>query len=198
MPNFDPKIHHRRSIRLPNYDYSQAGAYFVTLVTRRRDCLFGNVVNGKMKLNQAGQIVHWEWANLSQRFKFIKLGAFTVMPNHFHGILLFHSVRATHPDLTDAISCQMPLHKTMPDGPDGSPLPRGPKPLSLGAMIAQYKSRVTKRLWKIPALAGTPIWQRNYHEHIIRNDREMGQIWKYIESNPALRADDDENPAKLQ
>lgn len=146
-----------------------------------------------MKLNQAGQIVQWEWINLSQRFKFIELGAFTVMPNHFHGIPIFHNVGATHPGITDAISGKIPLQNTAFDGPDGSPLPRGPKPLSLGAIIAQFKSRVTKRMWKIPSLAGTPIWQRNYYEHIIRDERNMQAKWDYIESNPALW-DDDENP----
>jgi putative transposase len=198
MSPFDPKIHHRRSIRLPGYDYTQAGAYFVTIVTWRRDCLFGEVVDGEMRLNEAGQIVQWEWINLSQRFKFIELGTFTVMPNHFHGIPIFHNVGATHTGITDAISGKIPLRNTMLEGSDGSPLPHGPKPLSLGAILAQFKSRVTKRLWKIPSLAGTPIWQRNYYEHIIRNDQEMDKIWRYIEGNPVLWNDDDENPNNIK
>ncbi len=81
-----------------------------------------------------------------------------------------------------------------PDGNDGSPLPRGPKPLSLGAIIGQFKSRVTKRLWKNPDLNGIPIWQRNYYEHIIRNDDEWNNIHLYIETNPINWADDEENP----
>jgi putative transposase len=198
MLPFAPKNHHRRSIRLPGYDYTQAGAYYVTLVTWRRDCLFGEVVEGEMRLNEVGQIAQWEWVNLSQRFKFIELGAFMVMPNHFHGILIFHDVRATHPGMTDAIPGKNPLQNTAPDDPDGSPLPHGPKPLSLGAMMAQFKSRVTKRLWKIPSLSGTPIWQRNYYEHIIRDERDMQSKWDYIEGNPVLWNDDEENPNNIK
>jgi putative transposase len=78
-----------------------------------------------------------------------------------------------------------------------STIPCGPKPASLGAIIGQFKSRVTKRLWKIPSLAQMPIWQRNYYEHIIRNDQDMERIWRYIESNSSMWADDDENPANV-
>ncbi|MBI5841655.1 MAG: transposase [Chloroflexi bacterium] len=194
-PKFDPKIHHRKSIRLQGYDYTQAGAYFVTIVTYQRDCLFGKVVNGEMRLNDFGKIVHWEWLDLPKRFRYIDLGAYMVMPNHFHGILNFHETAgATRHGLTDAPVSNVPLPTLTTDCVDGSPLPRGPKPASLGAIVSQFKSRVTKQLWKIPSLNGTPIWQRNYHEHIIRNEREMDNIWRYIESNPARWDDDDENP----
>lgn len=121
MSPFDPKIHHRRSIRLPDYDYTQAGAYFVTIVTWWRGCPFGEVVNEEMHLNDAGQIVKWEWINLSQRFKFIELGAFMVMPNHFHGILIFHDVGATHPGISREISGKMPSQEMAYDGLMGRP-----------------------------------------------------------------------------
>jgi len=196
MPaKFDPQKHHRRSIRLKGYDYAQAGAYFVTIVTWQRDCLFGEVINGEMQLNKAGKIVQWEWENLAQSFKFVELGIDQVMPNHFHGILLFNDVGATRPGITNTLAGENPLLNIAPAGRDGSPLlPRGPKPSSLGAIIGQFKSRVTKRLWKIPELTGTPIWQRGFYERIIRNDREMDAIWRYIEANPATWATDDENP----
>ena len=87
---FDPQKHHRKSIRLQGYDYSQAGAYFVTIVAWGRECLFGEITDGEMKLNNAGKIVQWEWLELPKRFGFIELGAYVVMPNHFHGILIFH------------------------------------------------------------------------------------------------------------
>jgi REP element-mobilizing transposase RayT len=83
-------------------------------------------------------------------------------------------------------------------GIDGSPLPRGLKPASLGAIMAQFKSRVTKRLWKIPSLQGTPIWQRNYYEHIIRNEQDLQNKTNYIEANPMLWDKDDENPLNLK
>lgn len=198
---FDPKIHHRRSIRLPGYDYSQPGAYFVTVVTYQRECLFGDVVNGEMKLNKFGQIAQWEWERLAQRFVFLELGTYIVMPNHVHGILVFHEhVGATRADQTELRSDKITPQTLIPDGNDGSPLPRGPKPLSLGAIIGQFKPRVTKRVWKNPDLNGTPVWQRNYYEHIIRNDDEWNNIHLYIETTPLYGAyplnwhDDEENP----
>lgn len=196
---FDPQKHHRRSIRLPEYDYSQAGAYYVTIVTWRRECLFGAVVNGEMKLNRYGEIVQWEWLELSKRLQFIELGAFVIMPNHAHGILIFRPiVGATRQGLTLTRAGKIPLLPTTPDGIDGSPLPRGPKPMSLGAVIAQFKSRVTKRLWKIPSLNETPIWQRNYYEHIIRNEKDLQAKTDYINSNPMLWDEDDDNPINIK
>lgn len=97
MVKFDPEKHQRRSIRLPNYDYAQAGAYFVTIVAWHRECLFGEIKKGQMQLNRIGKIVEWEWLDLSKRFPYIELGAYAVMPNHFHGILFLHeNGGATH------------------------------------------------------------------------------------------------------
>jgi REP element-mobilizing transposase RayT len=175
---YDPQRHHRKSIRLPGYDYSSAGAYFVTVVTWGRDCLFGDVVDGVMVLNDIGKIVQEEWERTAIVRQNIELGAYVVMPNHFHGILIIHdgvgASRRLAPTTMNAIS---------------------PKPGSLGAIMAQFKSIVTKRIWKIDeTVNGIPIWQRNYHEHIIRNEREMGAISRYIEANPVMWADDEENP----
>ena len=199
MPSqYDPQKHHRRSIRLPNYDYSQPGAYYVTIVAWHRECLFGDVANGEMKLNKVGEIVQWEWEELPKRLQYIELGAYVVMPNHFHGILIFHRhVGATRQDLTQARTGKVSLPFVTTDGIDGSPL-HGPKPASLGAIMAQFKSRVTKRLWKSPLLKGTPIWQRNYYEHIIRNERDLQNKTNYIEVNPLLWAADDENPTNTK
>lgn len=198
MDLFDPQQNHRRSIRLKGYDYTQVGAYFVTAVTWHRDCLFGDFADGEVQLNRAGQIIRDEWMNLAQRFKFVELGAFVVMPNHLHGILLFHGVGATRPVLSGAPSGQTLSHHETTAGIDGSPLPspRGPNPASLGALIGEFKSRATKRLWKIPSLTRTPIWQRNYYERILRNEKEVSATWDYIESNPSLWDDDDENQHK--
>jgi len=82
--------------------------------------------------------------------------------------------------------------------PGGSPLPHGPKPASLGAIISQFKSRVTKRVWKIPEFKNTPIWQRNYYEHIIRNEKDLQNKTDYIEANPLLWGEDDENPVNIK
>src|SRR5687768_14411454 len=196
---FDAKKHHRRSIRLPEYDYSQAGAYYVTIVAWHRECLFGEVVDREMKLNKAGEIVQWEWKELTKRLRFIELGAFIVMPNHFHGILIFReNVGATRQGLTNARLGNVSLSNVITDGTAGSPLPRGPQPKSLGAIMAQFKSRVTKRLWKFPSLKRTPIWQRNYWEHIIRNQQDLQNKTDYIEANPLLWDEDDENPVHVK
>jgi len=121
---YDPIKHHRRSIRLKGYDYSQAGAYYVTIVVHHRECLFGEVVNGEMRLNQYGEIVQAEWLELPKRLGFVMLGVFIVMPNHFHGILFFlEGVGATRQGLTKAPLSRIPLPDLTTDGVGGSPLP---------------------------------------------------------------------------
>ena len=194
MPKFDPQKHHRHSIRLKGYDYSQAGAYFVTIVTWHREFLFGEIVNKEMRLNKVGKIVKWEWLELPKRFPYIELGAYMIMPNHAHGILFFNDdVGATRLGLTKTLAGNISLPKVTTDGIDGSPLPRGPQPKSLGAVMAQFKSRVTKRLWKFAPLNGTPIWQRNYYEHIIRDEKDLQQKTDYIFDNPSRWDEDEEN-----
>lgn len=88
MEKFDPQIHHRRSIRLKGYDYSQAGAYFVTMVAWQREALFGEIVNGEIELNRYGQIVLNAWFDLPRHYRYVELRAFVVMPNHVHGIVI--------------------------------------------------------------------------------------------------------------
>jgi REP element-mobilizing transposase RayT len=182
----DPNKHHRRSIRLKGFDYSSAGAYYVTIVAWHRECLFGEVVNGEMKLNRYGKIVQAEWLELPKRIQFLALGAYIVMPNHFHGILVFFDELGNAPL---GLSNKFFPVSFLPEFP-----PRGPQPESLGAMLAQFKSRVTKRLWKFPSLKETPIWQRNYYERIIRDEQELQNKTDYIEANPMLWDEDDENP----
>ena len=199
MVKFDPKVHHRRSIRLQGYDYSQAGAYYVTIVTWHREFLFGEIVNNETKLNKVGKIVDWEWLELPKRLPYIELGARVVMPNHFHGILFIHeNIGATRQGQTISQSGTESLQTITSESIDRSPLPRGPKPASLGAIIAQFKSRVTKRIWKFPELNNTPIWQRNYYEHVIRNQTDLQNKTDYIEANPLLWDEDDENPVNLK
>ena len=179
MPKFDPKIHHRRSIRLKGYDYSQAGAYFVTIVAWQRECLFGGVVNGTMKLNEIGTIVQKEWERSVEIRNEVELGIYVVMPNHLHGIVILHN-------------------DTVVGATGRSPLPpRGPMPRSLGALMAGFKSSVTKQINILRDTPGVPVWQRNYFERIIRDEREMDRIHRYIESNPSQWADDTENLANL-
>jgi putative transposase len=89
---FDPQKHHRRSIRLKGYDYAQAGAYFVTIVAWQREMLFGEIVDGKMILNDFGKIVSEKWQWLEIQYEYVELGAWVIMPNHHHGILIIHNI----------------------------------------------------------------------------------------------------------
>jgi hypothetical protein len=108
-------------------------------------------------------------------------------------------VGATRHDPTISHSGSEPSQIITPDGIKGSPLPpRGPKPASLGAIIAQFKSRATKRIWKIPEFKETPVWQRNYYERIIRNEQDLQNKTDYINANPLLWDDDDENPINVK
>ena len=182
---FDPQKHHRHSIRLQGYDYTQSGAYFVTLVTYQRNVLFGEIIDGEVKLNRKGEIVQEEWFASVDIRKEIRLHPeeFVVMPNHIHGIVWieyddYHDVGANG---------RSPL-------PDRPPLRPQMKPRSLGSFIAGFKSSVTKRIRD--ELNETGIWQRNYYERIIRDEKELDAIRRYIEANPLNWSEDDENPLK--
>lgn len=112
MPSqFDPKKHHRCSIRLQEYDYAQPGAYYVTVVAWHRECLFGEVVNGEMVLSKFGLVAKQQWEKLTRRFPNIELGAFVIMPNHMHGIIVITDGRGTAGNRDDhggESSCRAP------------------------------------------------------------------------------------------
>jgi putative transposase len=170
---------HRRSIRLPDYDYAQPGAYFVTLCTAQGERLFGEIVDGVMVESVFGVIAREEWFRSVHIRGEIVLNKdeFVVMPNHEHGIVrIIGDVGATG-------------GSPLPAPPPGrSPLPApppGPLPHSLGAVMAGYKAAVTKRINQIRGTPGTPVWQRNYYEHIIRSERALRAIRQYITDNPA-------------
>ncbi len=183
---FDPKKHHRQSIRLQGYDYSQAGAYFVTVVTHQRDCLFGEIENGELILNELGKIADECWRAIPEHFPFVELGVHVIMPNHMHGMIV---IRADDPGIGRGAAMLRPY-----DDDDGNAHKINVKPGSLGAIIRSYKSAVSYRSNKEHNVTG--VWQRNYYEHIIRNEHEMDNIWRYIGSNPAQWDDDDENPRR--
>ena len=180
---YDPNKHHRRSIRLKGYDYSQPGAYFVTICAYQRQCVFGDVVDGQMVLNQYGMVVADEWQKSSAIRREIKLDAWVIMPNHFHGIVIINN---------------------NPVGANGrSPLPnnRHPqmKPKSLSSLMAGFKSITTKKINILRDTPETPLWQRNYYEHIIRNEEAMNKIRQYIINNPLSWENDQlhpQNPSK--
>jgi putative transposase len=174
---------HRRSIRLKGYDYTQAGAYFVTICTKDRACLFGDVADGVMRLNQMGHIVRQCWLAIPNHVPHVLLDEFVVMPNHVHGILVImptHDVGATHAS---------PLQND-----DTSTRPRGPQPRSVASIVGSFKSAAAKRINEHRGTPGAPIWQRNYYEHIIRDDESLNLIRNYIADNPLRWQIDAENP----
>ncbi|BBM69293.1 transposase [Rhodothermus marinus] len=163
--------HHRRSIRLKGYDYTQPGAYFVTICTHGRAPLFGDVVDWEMRLNDMGEIVRACWHEIPDHFQHVELDAFVVMPNHVHCIVcIVDNVGATHAS---------PLHASPRRNK-----PRGPAPGSIGAIVGAFKSAVTQRINQRCGTPGTSVWQRNYYEHIIRTERALNAIRRYIAENP--------------
>jgi putative transposase len=190
MP-YDPEIHHRHSIRLKGYDYAQPGAYFITLCTASGKHLFGEIVEGIMQLNDKGRIVAEELERLRRQFTNVELSAFIIMPNHIHGIIIIKSVGTTHPSPIMHPSGNASCLEASKNSQAGSPVheanttrPTGPATGSLGAILGQFKSRVTKRIWSKGDTQKEPVWQRNYYEHIIRNETKWRQIWDYIANNP--------------
>jgi len=171
MP-YDPGKHHRRSIRLPTWDYRWPGAYFVTACTHQRVPLFGRVVDGRMRLSAFGRVVAEEWHRTPTIRPELAMDAFIVMPDHIHGI-----VAITESSVGAQGAAPLRHRKTA----DGRPKRQ---PRSLGAFISGFKSAVTKRINRTRGTPGSPVWQRNYWERIIRDMDEMNAIRQYITDNP--------------
>lgn len=167
---YDPIIHHRRSIRLRDYDYTQTGAYFITVCTQTRQCLFGHIINGIIELNDAGKIVADEWIKTAELRHEIELDAWVVMPDHFHGILIINRGQSNR-------------RGTALRAPTGE---RFGKPISgsIPTIVRSFKSAVTKRINALQNTPGTILWQRGYWERVIRDEFEMDRIREYIRDNP--------------
>jgi putative transposase len=269
---YDPEKHHRRSIRLKGYDYTQPGAYFITICTQGRECLFGEIIDGEMHLNEAGQIVVQTWQDLPNHISNVQLDAFVVMPNHVHGIIIitdraggigagFKPARTTMgpgsaggagstagPGSAGAGSVgagsvgsgsvgsgsvgagSEPAPTTIGPGPTagpgsvaGSGPTTGPGSVavvvgsgsvgsgSVGAgsepaptrsshglpeIVRQFKTFSARRINELRGTPGTPVWQRNYYEHIIRDEFSLSRIRQYIAENPARWDADQENPQR--
>jgi REP element-mobilizing transposase RayT len=175
--NYNPQLHHRRSIRLRDYNYSQTGAYFVTLCTYQKQCLLGDVVDGTMQLNQFGEIVAEEWQKSSQIRQEIALDRWVIMPNHIHGIVMIHAP-------TDIRKNDQRINSTT----------SRMKPRSLSSFITGFKSATTKRVNQIRDTPRTPFWQRNYYDRIIRDESALSDIRQYIINNPLNWLVDPEYP----
>jgi len=188
---YNPAIHHRRSIRLKGYDYSKAGLYFITICTHNRECLFGEIIDQQMILNDAGKIADECWLRIPEHFPNAVLHEHVVMPNHVHGIIgLANHQHAAGVD--DAAGDFEPL----PDADLAHVEPLSPPrneyqkiiPRSIGSIVRGYKIGVTKFF-----RANTDIydvWHGNFHEHIIRNEQSYWRISEYIIDNPKVWKDD--------
>jgi putative transposase len=168
---YNPKIHHRRSIRLPWYDYSQEGWYYITLCVLGNKCLLGKFVDGRIQLYQYGRIVEDCWIWLAKQYAHVHLDEYVVMPNHLHGIVIIRR-----------------------GGLRTAPTPNLPKYKPLSRLVGAFKTVSTKQVNLIRNTPGHKLWQRNYYEHIIRNEDELNHIRQYIAENPVNWAKDEENP----
>jgi REP element-mobilizing transposase RayT len=157
MNHYDPEIYHRRSIRLREYDYSQAGLYFITICTQNRLHLLGKIVNGEMILNDAGKMILGIWHEIPIDFQNVRLREFVIMPNHIHGIIEIPPLNDNDASLSDMVQ-SFKRHSTI-----------------------EYIQMVKRNM--LPPF-NKRVWQRNYWEHIIRNDDEYGKIVQYVVDNP--------------
>ena len=188
---YDPEIHHRRSIRLKGYDYSQAGAYFVTICNQNRECLFGDIVDGEMRLNDAGEMLERWYSELEKKYPDIQCDEFVCMPNHVHFIAV--NVGADLRVRPDSAPRQtMGEHVTMGEH-IGSPLHRVVQWFKT-MTTNEYIRGVKQNNWR--SFPGK-LWQRNYWEHIIRNESELNRIREYILNNPAQWELDKLNPGNV-
>jgi putative transposase len=250
---YDPRKHHRRSIRLPDYDYASPGAYFVTVCVRGGECLLGEIVAGEMRLSPYGRLAHAFWENVPAHFSddaftCVSVDAYVTMPNHIHAIIVIDddtrrgAVAAPSPsptptprrgdDLGRAGAVPAPpggvdgwgqgggqgvgvgrgdpgrgdLAPTSRrgDGPGwgdpgrGDPAPTGERTTivrpTLGQIVGYYKYQTTKMINQMRDMPGLPFWQRNYWEHVIRDDRSLQHIREYIANNPARWEQDQLHP----
>lgn len=177
---YNPNIHHRQSIRLGGYDYSQPGAYFITICTQHRECNLGEIINGKMKFTVRGFIVYEFWLKIPHHFPNVELDQFVIMPNHIHGIIVINDELLDKHDSKGG------------DDTKGGETPPLRKKITLGQIIAYYKYQTTKIINKIDETPGLRIWQRNYYDRIIRHQKILDIARQYIFQNP-LRWDKDPN-----
>lgn len=164
MP-YDPHKHHRRSMRLKGYNYTQAGAYFITICCQHGQCLFGHIENGEMILNDWGCIVEQEWQKTAVLRPNIRLDVSQIMPNHFHAT--FWIVEAVSPSQNRIRQFGKPQ--------------KG----AVGTIVGSFKAAVTHAINDLRQTKGVSVWQRGYYDQIIRNERHLTAVRQYIINNPA-------------
>ena len=174
----------RRSVRLMGFDYAEPGAYFVTIVTQERSCLFGEIIEGQMQVNRAGEAITRWWLELTRKFTTVETDEFIVMPNHCHGIIVI-----VDPTVGADLRVGPPNDRTGAHA--GAPLP---------TIVQWFKTMTTNEYIRGVKTLGWPsfrgqLWQRSYYEHVIRNADSLNRIRQYIIDNPVRWEFDRENPA---
>jgi putative transposase len=194
---YEPQYHNRTSNRLKGYDYTQAGAYFITICTYERECLFGKIEDSRMILNENGIIAYIEWLKTCEWRKYVELDVFVIMPNHIHGIIVItqndESCRGVlHTPCREIVNPADKITQKEEEiilmGVFNTPLQSPSK--TIGAIIRGYKSSVTKNVNQLKHNNGYRVWQRNFHDHIIRDNASYVSISNYIVNNPANWQDD--------
>ena len=200
MAKYNPQIHHRRSIRLKEYDYTRPGAYFITFCAHQRMHLFGEVVDGKTILTEVGKIARDEWFKTAEIRPYVKLyeDEFVIMPNHGHGIIWIVDEVGTWQGRVQDWTEQRARQRRAPT--ENSEKFGKPVKGSIPTIVRAYKSAVTYVVNGARNMRGAVLWQKNYYEHVIRNDRELNNIGWYILNNPLnwqLDRDNLQNVRKL-
>ncbi len=170
-------------MRLRGYDYSTPGAYFVTICSWQRKCMFGEVVDDEVRPNEIGQAIAETWARLSQHYSSVELDEFIVMPNHIHGVILLKE------PASDVAGDRAGLKP--------APTPNQRRRHGLPEVVRGFKTFSARRINSLRGNPGAPVWQRNYYEHVVRNEEELNRIRQYVRDNPVKWSDDVDNPKNI-
>jgi putative transposase len=184
---WDLASHQRRSLRLAGYDYRRPGVYYLTICAADRACTFGRMDGGKVRVSSVGKMVAEEWVRSCEVRPEMALDDWVLMPNHLHGIVTITAGAHRHAPL--------PLGLRWPEGKlpfDSAPLHRPSR--SLGSFVAGFKGAVTRRVIAMKGSQITPVWQRGYYEHVVRDEDDLERVREYIRENPRRWAEDTENP----
>ena len=219
MDGSESGLPQRKSIRLKHYDYALAGAYFVTICTADKRCIFGRIVGEEMQLNELGRIVDTCWRQIPEHFQSVELDEFIIMPNHLHGIIILQdntcrgaacSARETDERRGTACSARVSSRGVARNAREMGerrgaacstretrPVTPLMRPRTLSTIIRSFKSAVSKSAREQKQVGSEPLWQRNFFERIIRNDDGLGKAREYIVTNPLRWHLDKENPDRI-
>jgi len=193
--NHNSNKYHRHSLRLKYYDYLLSGAYFITICTYRKENILGYITDGKIELNVLGKITVREWLRTFQIRKNIQLDEYVIMPNHFHGIIVLTENKGDnslcpYKNNQRLYNCRGTMNRAHPSTYEsfGKPISG-----SIPTIVRLFKSAVTRQIKRLDYPLIASLWQRNYYEHIIRNENELNRIREYIQNNPLRWQYDREN-----